>query len=80
MDLTTKVLETWGPAGIVIVALSGALVVIWRRNADIQDKRIDEANDRAKQIGDLTKEVSVALATLTAAIASLRDWVMREKS
>lgn len=72
-----KGLEIWGPAGVIIVGLSYALVAMWKRNAVIQDARIVEANERAKQIGDLTREISVGLVTATSAINSLRDMIVR---
>jgi hypothetical protein len=75
--LATKALEVWGPAGIIIVALAIACVALWKRNSVIQDARIAEANERAKQIGDLTKEISVGLVTATSAINSLRDMIVR---
>jgi hypothetical protein len=50
---------------------------MWKRNAAIQDARIVEANERAKQIGDLTREISVGLVTATSAINSLRDMIVR---
>jgi hypothetical protein len=75
--VATRALEAWGPAGIIIVALSYALIAMWKRNAAIQDARIAEANERAKQIGDLTREISVGLVTATSAINSLRDMIVR---
>lgn len=75
--VATRALEAWGPAGVIIVALSYALIAMWRRNSIIQDARIVEANERAKQIGDLTREISVGLVTATSAINSLRDIVVR---
>ena len=75
--VAVKTLELWGPAGIIIIGLAAACITLWKRNGTIQDARIVEANDRAKQIGDLTKEISVGLVTATSAINSLRDMIMR---
>jgi hypothetical protein len=72
-----KGLEAWGPPGIIIIGLSYALIAMWKRNSVIQDARIAEANERAKQIGDLTREISVGLVTATSAINSLRDMIVR---
>mgnify|MGYP006293071955 CR=1 FL=1 len=75
--IASKTIEVWGPPGIIIVALAIAAVTLWKRNSVIQDSRISEANERAKQIGELTKDVSVALTQLTDAIQSLKEMVLR---
>ena len=75
--LALKAMEVWGPAGIIIVALSIACVTLWKHNSTIQDARIAEANERAKQVGELTREISTGLVTATSAINSLRDLILR---
>jgi hypothetical protein len=75
--IALKTIEIWGPSGVIIVALAITCVTLWKRNAAIQDARIQDAKERAQQIGELTKEISTGLVTATSAINSLRDLIIR---
>ena len=77
MDLTQEVIKTWGPAGIIISALAYATVTLWKRSTVIQDLRINEANERAKALGDVAKEAAVAMVSMSDALNSLREMIAR---
>ena len=77
MDPVLQPFLQWGPPGAIIIALATATVALWKRNSVIQDNRINEANERTRMISEVAKEVAVAINSLSAAIATIKEMITR---
>lgn len=67
MDLAapfTNILIAMGLPGLVIFLLGGAVVVLYRRNCDVSDKRVEDAQRTLEQVNTALSENTRTLETL----------------
>lgn len=50
MEWATGFLQTQGWAGVVVLGLSVAVIVLWRQNTALHEKRVSEAREGIKAI------------------------------
>lgn len=66
------VLLQYGLAGVVIIALSAAVRLLWKQNSELQEKRLDDL----KEISDKS---NTTLNGLTDMIGQLKDALPKDK-
>jgi hypothetical protein len=69
--IITKMLEIWGLPAAFVVVLSFAVKVLYDRNNEIQDARLDEAKEYAKDISEIGVNLRSTMDSLTQAIHAL---------
>lgn len=75
MDPLVQALVTYGPLGIGCVALGFAVMRLYNRNNELQDKRIDEM----RQTNTIVQANTVSQDNTTKAMQALGDLIRAQK-
>lgn len=84
MEGADTLISIWGPAGVIILALAGAIVWLWRAYATSQDARVADAQKvvtvlldlQAKQ-NQLTADHTLAVEAQQTTLEELREDIRR---
>jgi hypothetical protein len=69
--IITKMLEVWGLPSAFVIALAVGIKVLYDRNNEIQDARLEEAKEYAKDLSEIITNLRATLDSLTQAIHAL---------
>jgi hypothetical protein len=69
--IITKLLEVWGLPAAFVIALGFAVKALYDRNNEIQDARLDEAKEYAKDVSEISTTLRSTMDSLTQAIHAL---------
>lgn len=75
-----KIIEMWGLPGALLVLANYFIYHLYKRNNDLQDARLQEVREHAKQNSELARDLSKALDNVTQAVNSLRDLMLARRS
>lgn len=72
------IVERFGLAGLALIALAGAVGILFRRANEVQDARIADAERNSERLVQLTNEVKDATREVGASLDTLTE-VLRER-
>jgi hypothetical protein len=69
--IITKLLEAWGLPAAFVIVLGVSVKVLYDRNNEIQDARLEEAKEYAKDVSEIVSNLRSTMDSLTQAIHAL---------
>lgn len=57
-------IETYGLAGLIIFALGAAVVALWRRVNHLQDARMEDQREAARELREIAREAALGMESL----------------